>query len=239
MRSTTGVWGSNIRLPLAGTPARCHSGPERSELGFLGEAGRSRSLRPPLSDVAATRLEALLRRSLAAAPTYSEVGATRPAVVAGAPMPEGYHHLRYQRLIGMGRAAFEAAGECVLTWGTHRGVGFELRTSEPRAVEGATIAFRIGRGPLGVLASCRVVWTIDTVDRRGFGYATLPEHPENGEEAFVVSTDSAGRVWAEMVAFSNPGRWYSRLAAPAVPVLQRVAVAGYARALERAAASAI
>lgn len=49
-----------------------------------------------------------------------------------------------------------------------------------------------------------------------------------------MSTDSAGRVWVEIVAFSNPGRWYSRLGAPAVLVLQRVAVAAYARAVERA-----
>ena len=187
-----------------------------------------------MREVRITRLDALLQRSLAAAPTYPEVGATRPAVLAGAPMPQGYHHLRYQRLIGTGRAAFEAAGECVLTWGTHRGVGFDLRATEPRAVEGGTVAFAIGRGPLSLLASCRVVWTVDTPQRCGFGYATLPDHPETGEEAFVVSTDTAGRVWVEIVAFSNPGRWYSRLGAPAVLVLQRVAVTAYARAVERA-----
>jgi uncharacterized protein (UPF0548 family) len=184
------------------------------------------------------RLEALLQRSLTEMPTYPEIGATRPAVLAGESMPDGYHHLRYQRLIGTGQAAFEAAGESILTWGTHRGVGFDLRPTSPRIVEGATVAFRIGRGPVGVPASCRVVWTVDTEDRCGFGYGTLPEHPENGEEAFVVSTDSAGRVWVEIVAFSNPGRWYSRLGAPAVPVLQRVAVAAYARAVERAVAAA-
>jgi len=149
-------------------------------------------------------------------------------------MPEGYHHLRYQRLIGTGQAAFEAAGACVLAWGTHRGVGFDLRASGPRALEGATVAFGIGRGPLALLASCRVVWSIDTAERCGFGYGTLPGHPETGEEAFVVSRDSAGRVWVEIVAFSNPGRWYSRLGAPVVPVLQRVAVAAYARAVQRA-----
>jgi uncharacterized protein (UPF0548 family) len=184
--------------------------------------------------VPAGRLEALLRRSLTAAPTYPEVGVTRAAVLTGAPMPEGYHHLRYQRLIGTGRAAFEAAAACVLTWGTHRGVGFDLRATEPRAVEGATVAFGIGRGPLALLASCRVVWSLDTAERSGFGYATLPGHPETGEEAFVVSRDSADRVWVEIVAFSNPGRWYSRLGGPLVPVLQRVAVAAYARAVERA-----
>ena len=182
----------------------------------------------------AARLEALLRRSLTATPTYPQVAATRPAVLTGAPMPEGYHHLRYQRLIGTGQAAFEAAGACVLAWGTHRGVGFDLRASGPRALEGATVAFGIGRGPLALLASCRVVWSIDTAERCGFGYGTLPGHPETGEEAFVVSRDSAGRVWVEIVAFSNRGRWYSRLGAPVVPVLQRVAVAAYARAVQRA-----
>lgn len=186
----------------------------------------------------AGRLEALLQRSLAAAPTYPEVGATRSAVLAGAPMPDGYHHLRYQRLIGTGRAAFEAAGACVLSWGTHRGVGFDLRATSPRADEGATVAFGIGRGPVALLASCRVVWSVDATDRCGFGYATLPGHPETGEEAFVVSTDSAGRVWVEIVAFSNPGRWYSRVGAPAVLVLQRVAVAAYARAVQRAVPAA-
>ena len=185
----------------------------------------------------AGRLEALLRRSLAAAPTYPEVGATRPAVLSGAPMPEGYHHLRYQRLIGTGQAAFEAAGASVLSWGTHRGVGFDLRATDPRAIEGATVAFAIGRGPVALLASCRVVWSMDTPQRCGFGYGTLPDHPETGEEAFVVSRDIADRVWVEIVAFSNPGRWYSRLGAPTVPVLQRIAVAAYARAVARAVPS--
>ena len=182
----------------------------------------------------AGRLDALLRRSLPAVPTYPEVAATRPAVLAGAPMPTGYHHLRHQRLIGAGHTAFEAAGEYVLSWGTHRGVGFDVRATSPRVVEGATVAFRIGRGQVGLSASCRVVWTVETADRRGFGYGTLPGHPEIGEEAFVVSRDSGERVWVEIVAFSNPGRWYSRIASPAVLVLQSVAVAAYARAVERA-----
>ncbi len=183
------------------------------------------------------RLEALLQRSLTAQPTYPEVGATRAAVLDGAPMPGGYHHLRYQRIVGVGGAAFEAASACVLRWGMHRGVGFEVHATHPTAVEGATVAFGIGRGPVGLPASCRVVWTVDGPRRRGFGYATLPRHPENGEEAFVVSTDSAGRVWVEIVAFANPGRWYTRLTAPAVPPLQRLAVAAYARAVHRAVAS--
>ena len=177
------------------------------------------------------RLQALLERSTAQAPTYPEVGATRAAVLDGGALPPGYHHLRYQRLLGTGDAVFEAAAASVMSWGTHRGVGFDLVSTSPVAVQGATVAFGIGRGPLVLPASCRVVWTVDEPGRRGFGYATLPMHPEDGEEAFVVSTDSAWRVWIELVAFSNAGRWYTSLAGPAVPVLQRVAVAAYARAV--------
>jgi uncharacterized protein (UPF0548 family) len=184
------------------------------------------------------RLEAVLQRSLAAEPTYPEVGATRAAVLDGAPLPGGYHHLRYQRIVGAGGAAFEAASACILGWGMHRGVGFEVHATNPTAVEGATVAFAIGRGPVGLPASCRVVWTLDAPGRRGFGYGTLPSHPEDGEEAFVVSTDSADRVWVEIVAFANPGRWYTRLTAPALPPLQRLAVAAYAGAVRRAVASA-
>ena len=183
-------------------------------------------------------LEAVLRRSLPAGPTYPEVGATRAAVLEGGPLPGGYHHLRYQRIVGQGPAAFDAASACVLGWGMHRGVGFEVRADHPTAVEGATVAFAIGRGPLGLPASCRVVWTVDAPGRRGFGYGTLPRHPEDGEEAFVVSMDAAGRVWVEIVAFANPGRWYTRLTAPALPPLQRLAVAAYARAVRRAVVSA-
>ncbi len=178
------------------------------------------------------RLQALLERSTAQAPTYPEVGATRAAVL-DSPLPAGYQHLRYQRLLGTGDAVFEAAAASVMSWGTHRGVGFDLVATSPVAVEGATVAFGIGRGALVLPASCRVVWTVDEPGRRGFGYATLPMHPEDGEEAFVVSTDSAGRVWIEIVAFSRAGRWYTRLAGPAVPVLQRLAVAAYARAVAR------
>jgi uncharacterized protein (UPF0548 family) len=177
------------------------------------------------------RLQALLERSTAQAPTYREVGATRAAVLDGGGLPPGYHHLRYQRLLGTGDAVFEAAAASVLSWGMHRGVGFDLVSTSPVAVEGATVAFGIGRRPLVLPASCRVVWTVDQPGRRGFGYATLPTHPEDGEEAFVVSTDSAGRVWIEIVAFSRPGRWYTRLAGVAVPVVQRIAVAAYARAV--------
>ena len=88
----------------------------------------------------------------------------------------------------------------------------------------------VGLGPLRVTAPCEVVWTAYETHRTGFGYGTLAGHPESGEESFVVDFRDDGSVWFTVMAFSKPARWYSWLAGPLVPVLQR----WYARRLGRA-----
>jgi uncharacterized protein (UPF0548 family) len=181
------------------------------------------------------RLDVLLARAAAAEPTYAEVGVTRAAALDGAPLPPAWSHQRHERHVGTGRDVFERAADCVLSWGMHRGVGFGVRADGPRATPGTNVVVGIGRGALILPAPCRVVWSVDEPDRQGFGYATLPGHPESGEEAFVVLADADGAVRVRIVAFSRPGRWYTRLAGPAVPPVQNLAVRAYARAVERAA----
>ena len=64
-------------------------------------------------------------------------------------------------------------------------------------------------------APCRIVGVIEEEeDRWGFAYGTLPGHFEQGEEAFVVSRSTDGRVHFEVTAFSRPGET-QRLSAPA------------------------
>ena len=48
----------------------------------------------------------------------------------------------------------------------------------------------------------------------GFAYGTLPGHPENGEEAFVVSMSPDQVVRFEIQAFSRPGGPLVRLVGP-------------------------
>ena len=87
-----------------------------------------------------------------------------------------------------------------------------------------------GIGP--VRAPCRVVYVIEEADRRGFAYGTLPGHPESGEEMFAVRYDPAsGEVYAEVVAFSRHGTWWSRLAAPITALMQRIITSRYLTAL--------
>jgi len=180
-------------------------------------------------------IQAVLRRSIEREPGYPGVGATRAALLDGAPLPPGWNHLRHSRPVGHGQAALDAAWECVLGWGMHRGAGLTVLAQGPRAEVGCTVVVGIGVGRARLLAPCRVIWTVEEPDRRGFGYAALPGHPELGEEAFLVSRDADGEVTCSVVAFSRPGRWFTRLASPAVILGQRLAVRGYARSVHRAA----
>ncbi|MEU3692263.1 DUF1990 family protein [Streptomyces narbonensis] len=174
-----------------------------------------------------TRLTNSLSRTARPRPglTYREVGATR----CPDDLPEGYHHLRYSVVVGHGRAAFEAAGTAVTTWRTHRASGATVRSEAARAWPGVHLEVSLGIGRVRLGAPCAVIWTAYEENRTGFAYGTLTGHPERGEESFVVDLAPDGTVRFTVTAFSRPAAWYTRLAGPLVPVLQRT----YARHLGR------
>jgi uncharacterized protein (UPF0548 family) len=173
------------------------------------------------------RLARQYRRAEVAELTYPEHGATRQAT-----LPDGYHQLSRRVQVGHGEEAFHDARVTVLTWGMQRRAGLTVYPAGAPPKEGHTVLVVAGVGPLHVTAPCRVVWTLDEPDRAGFGYGTLPGHPERGEEAFVVERDSAGDVWATVRAFSRPATWYFQLGAPFARAVQRRVTDGYLRAFE-------
>ena len=74
--------------------------------------------------------------------------------------------------------------------------------------------------PLGfATAAGRVVYVVDESDCAGFAYGTLPAHPEEGEEAFLLRRRD-GRVRFEIVAFSKPRHPLTRIGAPVARFLQ-------------------
>jgi uncharacterized protein (UPF0548 family) len=163
--------------------------------------------------------------------TYGEVGATR----AG-PLPAGYHHLRHRTCLG--DVPLAAAGEAILTWRMHRAAGTRIRASAPRAAPGVELTVGLGVGALRLTAPCRVVWSVEEDDRVGFGYGTLPGHPERGEESFVAERAADGRVWFAVTAFSRPALWYTRVAGPVVVLFQHWYVRRLGRVLRRLCGSA-
>jgi uncharacterized protein (UPF0548 family) len=157
--------------------------------------------------------------------TYDEVGATRGL------LPAGYHHTRLRRQVGRGQGGFAQASDVVMRWDMHRGAGLKVAASGP-AAEKRTVV--LGAGAVGCLViPCRVVYVVDEPRQRGFGYGTLPDHPEVGEEAFLVSIDDADRVWLEVVAFSKPGPLLVKVLGPVSLLLQQLALRSYFRSVRK------
>ena len=155
--------------------------------------------------------------------TYPEVGAT-----AAGQRPAGYGHLHVEARIGSGRQRFEQAADAVMHWGMQRGSGLRVQASSETVVLDAVVVVRLGFLP----APCRVVYVVDEPDIRGFGYGTLPGHPESGEERFVVRHDPAtSAVFAEVSSFSRPATWWSRAGRPVVSLGQRLIARRYLRAV--------
>jgi uncharacterized protein (UPF0548 family) len=164
--------------------------------------------------------------------TYDRPGATRDEV-----LPAGYDHVDLDGRIGRGRAAFERAAEGLLTWKMHTGAGLRVAAaSADRAAPDVLVLLRAGLGRFSIMIPCRVVYTVDDPDHRGFAYGTLPGHPERGEEAFTVRLTPDGEVRARVRAFSRPATLLARAGGPVTRLAQRYAARRYVRALRRLAA---
>ncbi|NYI03822.1 DUF1990 family protein [Allostreptomyces psammosilenae] len=159
--------------------------------------------------------------------TYAETGATHRVLFEREPLPHGYSHLT--AAIPLGRVDPRAAADAVLTFRMHRTAGVPVSTTTERATPGDRVTPLLRLGPVRVAAPCEVVWTVETDQAAGFGYGTLPGHPECGEEAFVVHRLVSGESVLTVTAFSRPAAWYTRAAGPLVPLGQKQ----YARHLGR------
>ena len=71
-----------------------------------------------------------------------------------------------------------------------------------------------------LLFACRVTALVDEPTQFGFTYATLPDHPEQGEETFMLFLRD-GTVDFSITANSRPGTTISRLAGPIGQLLQK------------------
>jgi uncharacterized protein (UPF0548 family) len=77
------------------------------------------------------------------------------------------------------------------------------------------------------------VRVLDSPGQWGFAYGTLPGHPEQGEESFVVTMAPDQSVRFTIASVSRPGDPLVRLAGPLARGIQFLATKGYLRALRR------
>jgi uncharacterized protein (UPF0548 family) len=176
-----------------------------------------------------TTLPDAVATALKAAPfTYADVGATSAAMPAV--MPAGYASFTTSRQLR--RRDFTAAADELLTWRVQERAGLGVEASSLRVTEGTVARITLGKGPVRVLAPCRVVYVIDEPDRAGFAYGTLPGHPESGEELFLLGHRADGSVEFTVTAFSRPATLLSRVGGPAARWVQRLMTNRYLTALD-------
>jgi uncharacterized protein (UPF0548 family) len=170
----------------------------------------------------AGRVAALSALSLTYGPPGGFAGTSRP----------GFSVL--SRSLVMGDASLDDCAEVLLGWGVQTGAGLGVLASAARVGPGVVAELRIGVGPLGWRAPLRVVEVYDEPGRRGFAYGTLPGHPEDGEESFVLSVQPDGRVLFTVTATSRPASRAARLGGPVTRLVQHWMAGRYLRACLRA-----
>jgi len=151
--------------------------------------------------------------------TYPDVGATRDGR-----SPAGFNvdHLRTR--IGTGELAFDRACDAIRRWVMFPQPWTHIQPTDAPIAVGQTVAVTARAFGLWWLNAARIVYVIDEAEpvrRFGFAYGTLPQHVESGEERFTVELHPDGGVWYDLLAFSRPRYWLTRLGYPFARRLQR------------------
>jgi uncharacterized protein (UPF0548 family) len=170
----------------------------------------------------------LLSEAQSGALTYLERGATLTGE-----LPDGYHHLGHETVLGHGPQAFAEASEGLRTWQTHRFRGLRVFPPDAPLRTEMTVVVTLGVGIGAIAAPCRVVAIVDEPRRFGFAYGTLPGHPEQGEESFIVTVGDDEVIRFGITAFSRPGDLTARLMGPLGRKIQAATTKKYLRALHR------
>ena len=153
-------------------------------------------------------LERLLSEQASERVTYDEVGATRGS------LPEGYRHDRHVIELRAGERSYRHAIDGLRGWEAHRRAGLTVHPAQPAVRQGETVVLAVSLPGISAIAACRIVYVIDEPDQFGFAYGTLPAHPEQGEEAFLVQRDGQGTVRFAVTAFSRPRHPLARVGSP-------------------------
>lgn len=127
-------------------------------------------------------------------------------------------------LLGSGVEVFQQAKAAIGNWRMFPPQITSVFGCEiPRQCLNVALLFDARPFPLWLLMPARVMYVVDDsvmqagqqIDRFGFAYGTLPDHPERGEERFLVEWNRLDdRVHYDLLAVSQPRHWLARLAYP-------------------------
>lgn len=153
--------------------------------------------------------------------SYDSVGCTRREPV---PLP-GWNIDRHRVCLGRGAAVFRIACDAIRQWRMFPPAVATVCGPDLEPLEGTVVGVLYWAAPVRVwmLFPARVVYELSgpaqdgdrQVEQFGFAYGTLLDHPERGEERFLVEWDRGDdSVWYDLLAVSRPAHWLARLGYP-------------------------
>jgi uncharacterized protein (UPF0548 family) len=168
------------------------------------------------------QIRATLARQQLSNFSYPEVGLTQEK------LPTGYLVLRDRATLGRGSTDFERAKKALGQWKMFDLSGVWLCWPSVPILPGNVVGVLIKHFGFWSLSCCRIVYIVDDrggpTERYGFAYGTLPEHAERGEELFTVEWDRVSDVVSyNILSFSRPGGWQTRIAYPVARWLEESA----------------
>jgi uncharacterized protein (UPF0548 family) len=167
--------------------------------------------------------------------SYAAVGATRGAA------PHGYAVDHHRTQLGAGERTFARSIDAVRRWEMFNLNWVTLCWPTVAIEPDRTVAILVPLCGVWSLGACRIVYVIDerggALERFGFGYGTLTDHMESGEERFSVEwRRDDDSVWYDLLAFSRPQHPLARLGGPVARAMQCRFARESLRAMARAAA---
>jgi len=151
--------------------------------------------------------------------SYSEAGATDGT------LPTGYKVIHSAVQLGKGSDKFARACAAMREWKMFDIPNVWLHWPTTPIANGNIVAVLINHFGFWSLNFCRIVYVIDedgSQRRFGFAYGTLKEHAERGEERFMIEWDRATDIVTyNILSFSRPGNWKTRIACPLARRLQQ------------------
>jgi uncharacterized protein (UPF0548 family) len=141
--------------------------------------------------------------------SYPEVGASAGQI------PSGYNVDHNRIELGSGEIVWHRAVEAVRGWQMFNMPWVRLCWPTAAIQAGTEVAVLVHHFGFFSLNACRIVYVVNEegeMNRFGFGYGTLEEHAETGEERFAVEwNQSDSKVSYDILAFSRPRQIMARV----------------------------
>jgi uncharacterized protein (UPF0548 family) len=154
--------------------------------------------------------------------SYAPVGCTQDGATPERMPDWSVDHHRV--VLGSGAEVFRRAKAAIASWRMFPPeITAVFDRHVPLAGLSVAVLFHAEHLPLCLLMPARVVYVAEDsitsdrqqIDRFGFAYGTLPDHPERGEERFLVEWNrDDDSVHYDLLAVSQPQHWLARLAYP-------------------------